>query len=165
MLELRSREGESLRLRARSPRILILIGLVVLAVVGAGVLLVTASSGSDDIEVATDLVDEWHAAWNDNDPEAMAAVFTEDGVYALPPDSHRVDAVGHRAIVWHAEYFAPGVTDLHRTSDLVATDADNTYRFTARWMMDGDTVEGEGEVVMDGELASRIAWLSIAELD
>jgi ketosteroid isomerase-like protein len=37
-------------------------------------------STSDDLETATDLVEQWTAAWNNKDRDALAAIFTEDAV-------------------------------------------------------------------------------------
>jgi hypothetical protein len=36
------------------------------------------SSSADDLATATRLVDEWAAAWNNHDRDALAAIFTED---------------------------------------------------------------------------------------
>jgi hypothetical protein len=35
---------------------------------------------SDDLEIATDLVEQWTAAWNNRDRDALAAIFTEEAV-------------------------------------------------------------------------------------
>jgi hypothetical protein len=57
------------------------LSVAVLAVIGIGIWAIVAANQTDDIDVATDLVDDWTTAWNDDDPEAVAAVFTEDGIF------------------------------------------------------------------------------------
>lgn len=41
------------------------------------------SSNDDDLAVASGLIERWIAGWNDDDPDAIAAVFTEDGTQTV----------------------------------------------------------------------------------
>ena len=64
----------------RSVVCLVMVLIVALVPVGCG------SDGDDDVAGASDLIDQWIAGWNDNDADAIAAVFTEDGTFIYEGD-------------------------------------------------------------------------------
>lgn len=125
------------------------------------VFLVAGGSSSDDtasdeeLAIATEVVDKSNAAWIANDVEAIAALFTEGGVYSEP--NRRLQ--GKDSILAYAEWMAPRVTYAQRLGEGTRTEA-ATFIFPVRVKTRDDIVEGEVEIELDGNLASRIEWLS-----
>ena len=134
-----------------------IVGLTVLAlaVVGVGIWAIVAANQTDDIDVATDLVDDWIAGWNADDPEAIVAVFTEDGALI---DSTGVSASGTDELPAYAEYWGIRVTDSERTGELTST-GDGTFSYPGRLVVGDVTHDTVIEIELDGDLASRIQVL------
>jgi hypothetical protein len=133
-----------------------------LAMIGVGIWALIAANQTDDIDVATDLVDDWIAAWIVNDPEAVAAVFTEDGTY-IGTDGD--PAAGRDEILNYARSYVAVVLDAERTGDLTVTEA-GTFTFPMQYdwpplaaLGEIATRVGVVEIELDGDLASRIEWL------
>jgi steroid delta-isomerase-like uncharacterized protein len=81
------------------------------------------------------VIDDWVAAWNSHDPDAVVAVFTPDAVYedvALGQVNHGRDEI--RAF---AEYFFTASPDLH--IELVEGHLDDG-RGTIQWVFSGTDV-------------------------
>ncbi len=126
---------------------------------------VAASCGDGDDEtdrvaVATDLADSWVQAWNDNDPEMMGSVLTADGVY---DDNVVFEETGRtfsrdEAIELVQEQ-GPGVTDVRRVGNLTVTN-DGTFTFGCQFTVLGSQRSTTVEIELDGDLASRIEFLS-----
>jgi hypothetical protein len=133
---------------------------LVLAMIGVGIWALIAANQTDDIDVATDLVDDWLAAWIVNDPEAVAAVFTEDGILI---GSDGETATGRDEILSYTGSHSAVVLDAERTGDLTATEA-GTFTFPMQfdWPPAPEVIAtwvGVVEIELDGDLASRIEWL------
>jgi hypothetical protein len=133
---------------------------VILAGVGiafaTGVFESESDPAAERLAVATEIVDAWSAAWVATDGEAVAALFTEDGVQR-DPGFGRIS--GRDAIMRDVNSFrGSGVTRGLRTGDLVATD-DGTFIYPLEFDTDGETWAGEIEVQLEGNLISRLEWL------
>ena len=104
-----------------------------------------------DIEIATKLVDDWHAGWNASEPEAIAAVYADDV---------------REAELVEAQANATSISNVQRTSELWATDGERTFRWTAQFDLGGYTFAGEWEIELDGDLATRIEgeWGAVDEV-
>lgn len=103
---------------------------------------------------ATELADAWIAGWGQNDPEAVAAVFTEDGVHICPGGNRHE---GREAIARHAEV-TPALVAPARVSD-VRLGQDGIYVFRAKYGWEGaDTYASDVHLELDGDLASYIGW-------
>jgi ketosteroid isomerase-like protein len=108
-------------------------------------------TAAEGLAVATKLADAWIAGWDAKDPEAVAAVFTEDATYVhTDGDVHSgVEAIARN--VSEATPIAPArTTDVTRWGD--------SYRFEVRFGWSESTWVQDVELQLDGELASRIAW-------
>jgi nuclear transport factor 2 (NTF2) superfamily protein len=124
---------------------------------------VPATPGND-LAAATDLIDAWVAAWNADDPVAVAAVFTEDAFYR----DNNVQRTGRPAILQYAEYYIETVLEVRRTGEGWATER-GTFVFPVSFDYDfgtpGDsgTDAGEVEVELAGELLSRfdLQWQAV----
>lgn len=133
---------------------------VILAGVGiayaTGVFESESDLAAERLAVATELVDAWSAALVAADGEAVAALFTEDGVTVDPGNG---TLRGRDAIMRDVESRGPGLTGALRTGDLVATD-DGTFIYPSEFDYIGTgTWAGEVEVQLEGNLISRIEWL------
>ncbi len=69
----------------RRPWLTALVTVAVLVALGLGAWFLIDATQETDLETATRLADEWVAGWNNNDPDAIAALFTEDGEYGFAP--------------------------------------------------------------------------------
>ena len=136
--------------RSRRPRF---IGLAILVVLAGAITTwaVIEANQRSDIELATQLVDEWIAGWNAADPEAVAAVFAED--------------VRQEELA-NAQAGVTNVSNTLRTSELRATDTDGTFRWTAQFDLRGYAQTGEWEIELDGDLAARIEgeWSAVDDV-
>ncbi len=148
--------------QSRPRRVWWIVGLTVLflAVIGVGIWAIIAANQNDDIDVATDLADAWNTAWNANDPEAVAAVFTEDGTfYGVLEET----AIGRDQLMSHVVTYSPDVNNGERIGDLTATQT-GTFSFRLQFETDDASYDCVTEIELDGDLASRIAFLEcIAE--
>jgi hypothetical protein len=131
---------------------------VVVILAGVGIAFASGAFDSESdpaaerLAVATQLLDDWNDGWNTNDPEAVAAVFTEDGTF-IAPDG--VSASGHDELMLNCELTCPGVTDAERTGELTAT-GDGTFTARHTFVSLGITWAVIWEIELDGDLASRI---------
>ncbi|MEA2024091.1 MAG: SgcJ/EcaC family oxidoreductase [Actinomycetota bacterium] len=130
-------------------------GVLVLALVVLGIWAIVQAVQPTEMEVATDLVDEWTVAWNANDPDAVAALFTEDVVYASPArhlegrDNIHNFVAGMSSSVTHGEVLGEG-TVLENGAVV----------FPMSYVFSGDeTWAGEVEVTLEDGLISRFEWL------
>lgn len=142
--------------RSRRPWTIGMWVMVVLAVLALGIWAVVAVTGQDDLEVATERADEWVAGWNTEDPEAIAAVFTQDGVYRDPLDR---GGSSRDEILTFAREHVGGVFNAQRIGEGTITES-NTFVFPIGFDWHSGTDEsGEIEVELDGDLVSRLEWL------
>lgn len=138
-----TRVPERTETQRRPRRLGWMVGVIVLAValIGGGIWAIVEANQPDDIEVATDLIDDWIAGWNASDIEAIVAVFTED-------------ASEHQLLP--ARWYATSRNNFVLTSDLLATEAAKTYRYTAEFEWSGHAWSGEWEVELEGDLIGRM---------
>ncbi len=71
-----------------------------------------------DIDVATDLLDDWIAAWSTNDAEVIVAVFTEDGTDIEPGGD---TPTGTPALSDYIGTYMYCVSKVERTGELTET--------------------------------------------
>jgi hypothetical protein len=121
------------------------------------------SCGGDDADpqaAATDLADTWARGWNENDPELVGAVFTEDATYSddvgffegrLRTKQEHVADVRERGAL---------ITETQRATELTSTD-DDTFRFDMEFTAHGDRYWGTIEIEVEGDLISRFEWMAL----
>ncbi len=127
----------------------------VLAIAGIAWIAV-GDDGTSDIDIATELANTWGRGWEENDPEAVGSVFTDDGIH-----------IGVNGVVQTKEEHMQDVrtrgqliTKTEPVTDLTATD-DGTFTYVADFTAYGTTkYSGVVEIELDGDLATRIEWLS-----
>ncbi len=139
---------------------------VALAVFGA------ASCGSEDettdrAAIATELADTWARGWEENDAEAVGSVFTADAVY-----SDDVEGFGDPRTWTREETMADVesrgafITEVRRVGELSPTDHGTfTWEQEFTTTYDGLRHSGVMEIELDGDLASRIEWLSLETIE
>jgi hypothetical protein len=141
--------------------ITVLIVVVVLAAAALGTWAVIGNSNAP-AAVAADLADQFLAGANASDGEAVAALFTEDGI--LDMQDWRMTH-GHDAIAADVNYWSPYTDNWERVGDVVETE-DGTFTFAARGDYSGNYLgrpwegafAGEGEIELDGDLIARLHW-------
>jgi hypothetical protein len=127
----------------------------------AFVLVGTAACGPQqtDLAVATEAVDEWIAAWNAHDPDAIGGAFTADAVYQDLSDQWS----GRDSIRDHARYFKNIIREVRRIGEGRATER-GTFVFRLGFDFDfgsgPGTDVGEVEVTITDRLMSRVEWLN-----
>ena len=146
-------------------------GAAVIALAALG-LRAPARAGADQgpTPSATDraIVDAWAAAWSSGRADAVAALFTEDGVYEDVPFEET--ATGRAAIAAHAQGYFDGARDVALTVEsAVAIPAG----FVVQWrdaytaVPTGRPVSYRGVSLLDvadGELAQEVAYYDRATI-
>ena len=120
-----------------------------------------SDSAADDLETASALADQWAAGWNNNDQDAVASVFTEDGsalytgVIAASWTSRDQIRQGSRV---------DEVDRLELTGDITVTE-EGLFTCPFKWEAHEDTFVGEITFELDGDLISEMVIHSEAEGD
>jgi hypothetical protein len=136
---------------------------VVVILAGVGIAFATGAfesesdTAADRLDVATELVDTWNQGWEDEDPELVVSVFTDDGVYIVREVGLAVDTVTKDDMVSYV-LTNPRVHNADRIGELTQS-GDGTYT----WVEEFDALTarfgGELEIELEGDLAKRIEWL------
>ncbi len=144
--------------RPRRTWLVALIVVLALAGIAVGTWAIIGANQSDDLAVATEFADTWDAAWQSRGGEALAALFTEDGVYIDPFGSFE----GRTAIRAHVATYGLFASAEH--GEVVELD-DGVFVFPvdAVWF-DADWV-GEVEIRLEGDLVSRAELMKWEEVD
>lgn len=120
-----------------------------------------AACGSQQTELAaaTEVVDEWIAAWNADDSDAVADAFTADAIYQDFDEQWS----GRDSILEHARYFNDIILEARRLGEGQSTER-GTFVFRLAFDFDfgsgPGTDVGEVEVTITQQLMSRVEWLS-----
>jgi len=149
--------------------LIILIAVAVIAVVAIGVWAIYEANQTDDAELAraTEIMDEWNAAWSNNDPDAAAALFTEDGVYTLTVvnwpftvEEAEESLRGRDEIQFYIAAHDHRISDVERLSEGTLL-ADGRIVFPQQFVYQGDRQVALVAIVLDGDLASRLesVWM------
>ena len=144
---------------SRSPWLIVLIVILIVVALGLAAWAIIEWTQTDDLTTATERFDEWITGWNESDPDAITAVFTEDGVYADPNDT----ANGKDEIYDHAVEHQDGVANAVRVGEGTEP-REGVFLFVCEFDSVGGTWGGEIETELDGDLFSRLEWLYV-ELD
>jgi len=139
---------------------------VVVILAGVGIAFATGvfESESDTaaarLAVATELVDTFNQGWEDEDPELVVSVFTDDGVY-IDFDGSARNTVTRDDMESHV-LTNPRVTNIDRIGELTQS-GDGTYTWVEEFDVIGNRYGGELEIELEGDLAKRIEWLDAYE--
>ena len=109
---------------------------------------------ADPLTTATELADAWIQGWSESDPDGVASVFTEDGVYVYEFQTYQ----GRDEIAGFVEERGSDIENGLRVGDVSETD-DGTYVWVAEWDAHGERYTGTLATELDGDLASRIVWV------
>lgn len=145
--------------RSRSPLTITLAVVLAVGVIGFGIWAIVQATGSDDIDVATEMADEWLAAWAGDDADAVAAMYTEDGTHVTTPQLGASAFVGREAIRNHAVAYLAAIQDGGRTGDLVAV-GNGVYTVPIEFTGGGSWV-ATVEIEVEGDLLSRTEFLTV----
>ena len=138
----------------RSPWLVVLIGVLIVVMIGLAAWAIIEWTQTDDLTTATERFDEWITGWNESDPDAITAVFTEDAVFSSPADS----ANGKDEIYDHAVEHQDRVANAVRIGEGTET-SEGVFVFGCEFDSVGGTWAGEVETELDGGLFSRLEWL------
>lgn len=132
---------------------------VAIVLVAVGLALGLGACGGDGDSsragVATELADTWGEGWDSNDPEAVASVFTADGVYS---SFNGQDYVGASENADHVERMGAAVNDLVRVGELART-PEGTCTWEIEAELAGERVRGMLEMDLEDGLISHLRWL------
>ena len=126
------------------------------------------SCGSDDettdrAAIATELADTWGRGWDENDAEAVGSVFTDDAVYIDEVEGFSNPRTWTRAeTMADVERRGTFITEVRRVGELTSTDR-GTFTWVSEFTTSYDGLRHSGvvEIELEGDLASRIEWLSL----
>ena len=106
--------------------------------------------------VPTALVDKYFAAWNADDPEAVAALYVQGGSHADPEIG---EVTGRAEITADVTLRSPDTANLERTGDFILI-ADDTFTFPAQIDRNGETWGGVMEIETSADdWIVRTEWL------
>ena len=114
------------------------------------------------IDIATQLVDDWLAGWAAEDPDMVAAVFTDDGEYTNPPGTETF--TGRDEIRAHATEYREFILNGRRIGDGVVTESGG-FVFGIAFDAEAKSYEGEFEVELRDDLIARMAWLNYEQVN
>jgi len=137
------------------------IAIAVVAVLAiAGIAWIVVSDGTSDIDTATELANTWAQGWEENDPEAVGSVLTDDGIYINFGEVVR----NKEETMQDVRNRGARVTEADPVTDLTETD-DGTFTYVAEYTVDGtDRFSAIIEIELDGDFVSRLEWLSMEEI-
>jgi hypothetical protein len=136
---------------------------VVLAI--AGIAWFAFNDGRSDIDVATELADTYAQGWTENDPDLVGSVFTDDAIISSEVEGFVVRRVWTKEeTMQDVRVRGDAVIEARRVSELTETD-DGTFH-VRRGVHGGreGTYSGVIEIELDGNLLSRLEWLSLEHL-
>ena len=146
--------------KSRSALLVGAIVVAVIAVIGLGIWAIVAATQTDDLAAATELTDESLAAWVGDDPAALGALFTDDGVYVSPPPWGMGTFEGRIEIEAHAEQTMGSVTSANRVGELTEV-GDGVYSGTWEFVAAADPFVGDFEVAVEDGLMKRFEWVRV----
>lgn len=112
--------------------------------------------------VPTELADNYFAAWNAGDPEAVAALYVQGGSHADPEIG---EVTGRAEISADVAQRSPDTANLERTGDFTLI-ADDTFTFPAQIDRNGETWVGVVEIETRAEeWIVRTEWLQWSPVD
>ena len=114
----------------------------------------TTTEAADPLTVATELADAFTAAWSgEKDPEAVAGLFTDDGVY-VHTDQQRYEGP---ASIERAVQTSPQPIDPERVTDVMLGE-DGRYVLRIKFGWSGRTYVEEVHLELDGDRAAYVGW-------
>lgn len=143
-----------------------MIAIAVVAVLAiAGIAWFAFDDGRSDIDVATELVDTYARGWTENDPDLVGSVFTDDAIISSEVEGFVVRRVWTKEeTMQDVRVRGDAVIEARRVSDLTET-VDGTFTYVGEFTADGKgTYSGVIEIELDGNLLSRLEWLSLEHL-
>jgi ketosteroid isomerase-like protein len=114
------------------------------------------------IDTATQLVDDWLAGWAAEDPDMVAAVFTDDGEYTNPTGTETF--IGRDEIRAHAEEYLKFILNGRRMGDGVVTE-NGGFVFRIAFDAEAKSYEGESEVELRDDRIARMTWLDYEQVN
>ena len=108
-------------------------------------------SGAGDLETATGLMEQWTAAWNNSDREALGAIFTEDATWVVT-GVHNATSEGREEIVRNARV---GPVHNNEVGEVTITEGGD---FTCRATYEGGGYKFVAELTfkLDGDRISHL---------
>ena len=101
-------------------------------------------------------MDSLYLAFETTDPNAAAAVFTEDGVYV---DKNGGEWIGRSGIADYVEAVGPGISRCVRVGEVEARD-DGSFTFPVEFTYHGVDYDGQVALTMADDLIVRHDWAS-----
>jgi len=111
-------------------------------------------SDDDDLAVANDLIERWMVGWNTDDPDAIAAVFTEDGVL-ISEGVHEASWTGREEIRSEAAATISAFGEMESAGPVTMAD-DGTFRCTIKFRAGTHDMVAENEFEIDNDLIARL---------
>jgi hypothetical protein len=149
----------------RRPWALIAIAVVAVLAIAGIAWIAFGDDGTSDIDVATELADTFTQGWQDSDPDMVGSVLTDDAIFNTDvPGSHNRRVSTKEETMQAVRDRGDDVAEARRVSELTET-GDGIFTYVAEFTTDlGVTYSVVNEIELDGNLASRIEWLSVEHI-
>ena len=121
-----------------------------------------AQDGPTDLETATELMDAWVAGWAAQDPDMVAAIFTDDGEYTNPTGTETFTGIDE--IRSHATEYLEFIRNPRRIGG--GSVAENgRFVFRIDFDAEANSYDGEIEVELRDDLVARMTWLNYKQVN
>lgn len=135
--------------RPRRTWLIVLVAVLAVAGIAMGTWLIIEANQSDDLAVATEFADTGDVAWTAADGDALAAHFTEDGVFVRDSGVRYEGRDAISGLVSHGGYFS----EMQHGDVTKVDDGVFAFPFECVWM--GTSYTGEVQVTVEGDLVSQ----------
>ena len=135
------------------------IGLILVLVTGG--IVGCSEESTADVETATRLIEEWAAGWNNDDVNALAAVFTEEATCACE-GCHTSKWVGREDI--RSNVPVSTISDIAFTTP-VAVSADGVFTSAVEFLWAGDPFTADVEFEVGDSLITRMLVARFHQVD
>lgn len=111
-----------------------------------------SEESTPDIETASRLIEEWAAGWNNDDVDALAAVFAEEATYS-GEGYHNFEWVGRDVVRTSA--LVSAISDIAFTTP-VAVSVDGVFTSAVEFLGAGDPFTADVEFEVGDDLITRM---------
>lgn len=144
--------------RPRRTWLIVIIAVLVVAGVAVGTWAIIDANQGDDLAIATEFADTWVDAWQTRGGEALAALFTEDGVWVDEFGTYEGRTAIRAHVATYGLFTSSEHGDVTELEEAVFTFPVEAFWYGADWV-------GEVEIRLDGDLVAHAELVTWEQVD